>query len=353
MCTACYSKMQREKKKGEAGYCDRPPTQEPEADSQLSVRGARPASTAARKFIEEFARNKGASETASARQDGSSRQDIHVQEPVSTQHTAYGAAVLLGAAPRGISEGLFAKAQFGVGIAGAHILQRDPIIASSRTMRYMTDHTCSTGNGEEMRMSRNLSPGDGPYPLAAPWPDFSHGRNIDHEDPSVLQGASNLMLLTQQSSPHEVLITLLWRCHILRMQDRLLNLAYMQNISDAKYCTPGDSTPGLPMNSGPQLTVGALRMALTIGANEEPGQKQYVTPYGMNLCTSRTQAGGVIAERLLAQDRSQTVSAPAMLSAPVMQRGSGHLWEGSVASSNMAASTVNPLQDRLQSGPFH
>lgn len=211
MCTACYSKMQREKKKGEAnGFCERPVAQEPESDSQLSVRGARPASTAARKFIEEFARNKGAVETASARQDGSTRRDIDMEEPI-TQTAAYGAALLLGA-PRGVSEGLFAKAQFGVGLAGAHILQRDPVAASSRTMRYMTDHTYSTGNGEDMRASRNLSP-DGPYPLAAPWPDsatHSQAQRIDNEDPSVIQGASNLMLLTGQSSAREVLITSLW-----------------------------------------------------------------------------------------------------------------------------------------------
>lgn len=216
MCTACYSKMQREKKKGEAaGYCSQPPAQEPESDSQLSVRGARPASAAARKFIEEFARNKGAWETASVRHDGGSKRDVEMQDPVNTQTAAYGAALLLGGDPRGMPEGLFTKAQFGVGLAGAHIIQRDPMLASSRTYRYMTDHTYSTRNGEDLRASRNLSP-DGPYPLAAPWADtslHSQSRDLDIEDPSVLQGASNLMLLTQQqSSPHEVLITSLWYC---------------------------------------------------------------------------------------------------------------------------------------------
>lgn len=211
MCTACYSKMQREKKKGEVGYCERLPAQEPEADSQLSVRGARPASAAARKFIEEFARNKGAWDTS--RPDGGARRDSEMEEPVNTQTAAYGAALLLGA-PRGMSEGLFTKAPFGVSLSGAQLLQRDPILASSRTMRYMTDHTYYTGNGEEMRRSRNLSP-DGPFPQAAPWPDSSLNgkvRQLDNEDPSVLQGASNLMLLTQQSSPPEVLITSLWYC---------------------------------------------------------------------------------------------------------------------------------------------
>ena len=215
MCTACYSKMQREKKKGEVnGCCSQLPAQQPESDSQLSVRGARPASAAARKFIEEFARNKGAWET-SGRQDGGSRRDVDMQE-AETQNPAYGLNVLAGtAAQRGSSEGLLAKAPFGVRCAGVQLLTSDANHASSRTMRYMTDRTHSSGIAEGRRSSRHLSP-DGPFPLTAPWADNSflqsQRQDFDHEELSVLQGAQTLMLLQQQSSPHEVLITSLWYC---------------------------------------------------------------------------------------------------------------------------------------------
>jgi hypothetical protein len=204
MCTACYSKMQREKKKGETGCNERPSPRECEVESQFSVRGARHASAAARKFIEEFARNKGGWDSA-VKQEGTPRRENGADEqvPANSQGTVHDGTVLLSVptGSKGNSEELFhvghSHAAFvGVGLAGARIIKRDPQLASNRTMRYMTDRSRShTGIGDEPRQ-RTFSP-DGPYPLAAPKAESSHAQShhLDGEDPNVIQGAEDLMLL--------------------------------------------------------------------------------------------------------------------------------------------------------------
>lgn len=131
--------------------------------------------------------------------------------------------------------------------------------------------------------------------------------------------------------------------------------AYLQNISDAKHCTPINNAPGnLAVSRAPQLTVGELRMALTVGGIDEPGRIFAMAPCPMDLCTDHLPAAGLPAlpERpfVLQQiPKFHTHSAPTTLSAPGAYRGSGQLLgEGSIASSRMAGAT---LQGRQQSDP--
>lgn len=129
--------------------------------------------------------------------------------------------------------------------------------------------------------------------------------------------------------------------------------ALLQNISDVKHCTPVNSASGdLVVNSAPQLTAGALRMALTVTGKDAPGEKVAMGSCPMNMCTDHLPVVGAPPDQPFQLEQIPTFhahSAPATLSAPSAVQGSRQLFgEGSTVSSRMTGTT---LQGRQQSEP--
>eukprot|EP00892_Ulva_mutabilis_P006444 jgi/Ulvmu1/4171/UM019_0150.1 len=201
MCTACYSKMQREKKKGSTDgvYSERINCGDLVIDSHhYSVRGSRHASAAARKFIEEFARNKGGWDKA----DGSSRREIiHEQDAVTHQNSdrpiqeAAESVITanLASVPKRTSEELYHLAQSCCAV-GNKILRHDGSF---------TPQTCLSNVTERSRHG-HMEPGKlaacGPVQFTPPRTTSEHSYRREHQEPDVLQGAADLLHMMQEQS---------------------------------------------------------------------------------------------------------------------------------------------------------
>lgn len=206
MCTACYSKMQREKKKGstEGIYSERLSSEEVVFDSHhFSVRGSRHASAAARKFIEEFARNKGGWEKAHGSQKRSSgyeEEDIIAHQLASraTELTA-GTAMASNAgqsAPKGTAEELFHLARSCCAV-GNKILRRDGRFSTQQGTIYVSETEISHSESHKGKLT--ICEGGRSDTIATRHSKI-HAYRHHSEHPDVLQGAADLIHMMKEQS---------------------------------------------------------------------------------------------------------------------------------------------------------
>lgn len=229
MCTACYSKMQREKKKGSTDgiYSERITGDDVVIESHhFNVRGSRHASAAARKFIEEFARNKGGWEKEKG--DGSQKRETVLEQELLTRHnssrpTEEAADTVLTttsmSVPKGTSEELFHLAQ-SCCAAGNKILRRDGRFTSQQGMIYVTERSRSLQGVVEQG---TLAVGESRhFRVASANPVGTHSYRHESEQPDVLQGAADLLHMMKEQSmrPGKVYLPALW----FRRLERLLRL---------------------------------------------------------------------------------------------------------------------------------
>lgn len=204
MCTACYSKMQREKKKGSTDgvYSERISSEDIVTDNHhFTVRGSRHASAAARKFIEEFARNKGGWEKTYGSQKRSSTYDDDI---ATHQHSSRATQVASGTAlatdlsvPKGTSEELFHLAQSCCAV-GNKILRRDGRFSTQRGMIHLSE--LSRSHCVAVDQAKLIAGESGPFHFASSRPPTAHSYRNETEHPDVLQGAADLLHMMKDQS---------------------------------------------------------------------------------------------------------------------------------------------------------
>lgn len=204
MCTACYSKMQREKKKGSTDglYSERISSDEAVIDAHpFNVRGSRHASAAARKFIEEFARNKGGCEKANGppKRGSAYDDDVNTHQHSSRATQEAGSTMLTSNlyVPKGTCEGLFHLARSCCAV-GNKILRRDGRFCAQPGALYLSENSRS----QHMAVDRaKLNSGEnGPFQCSSIRPSPACLYRHQSEHPDVLQGAADLLHMMKEQS---------------------------------------------------------------------------------------------------------------------------------------------------------
>lgn len=203
MCTACYSKMQREKKKGSMDgiYSERSSDDIGTDNHHFNVRGSRHASAAARKFIEEFARNKGGWEKTNGSQK---RNSTHDDDLTTHQHSSRATRAASGTAlatdlsvPKGTSEELFHLAQSCCAV-GNKILRRDGRFATQQGMIHLSE--LSRSHQGAVDQVKSITRKSGPLHFSSTIPPVANSYRNEIEHPDVLQGAADLLHMMKDQS---------------------------------------------------------------------------------------------------------------------------------------------------------